>query len=148
MDLSRCICRPPLLVNSRQQRSRRWFRIHARLPMGHCSGSRLASCARTCTRNLAGVLGRCSAIAGAAGFELSGLEIRSVTPRSACRSGSAEFWHTTTEVSLRSYRQAKRRRVDEVLLAAGLGERPVDVESSTLQNVLSIDEHRRRATKG
>lgn len=62
------------------------------------------------------------------------------------RVNAAQFMGHTTEVSLRSYRKAKKRRVDEVLLAAGIGERPSDDEPAPPENVVSIHERRRRTT--
>ena len=56
----------------------------------------------------------------------------------------SKFMGHTPEVSLRHYREAKKRRVDEVLLAAGIGERPSDDPAS--DNVVPIDSHRRRST--
>lgn len=54
----------------------------------------------------------------------------------------AKFMGHTTEVSLRNYRDAKKRRINEVLEAAGIGERP-DEEA-----VVSLAEHRRKRDAG
>lgn len=58
----------------------------------------------------------------------------------------SQFMGHTPEVSLRNYRKAKKRRVDEVLLAAGIGDRPAD-GPDVPENVVSLDERRRQAVR-